>query len=124
MSGADLALQDTGSLAAAGYGRLAMRAQSPLFSALGAAATVASFSFSILAFVCHAYSAFVRTPSSFLPRTLKSLPWFRFCFFSVLYGRLGFWTQEIVQRPLLLCLAPRPSALRSAVDSSIKACAE
>ena len=44
--------------------------------------TVDSFSFWVLALVCHAYPAFVRTPSSFSPKTLKSIRWlvFRFCF--------------------------------------------
>ena len=41
-SSADLALQDTGALAAAEYyGRLAVWAHSPLFSGLGAASTAA-----------------------------------------------------------------------------------
>ena len=41
LSSADLALQDTGALATAEYGRLAVRAHSPRFSGLGAASTVA-----------------------------------------------------------------------------------
>ena len=40
-SGADLALQDTRALAPAEYGRLAVWAQFPLFSGLGAASTAA-----------------------------------------------------------------------------------
>ena len=75
MSGADLALQDTGALAAAENGWLAVGEQSPLLSGLGAASiaagrcisagapsTVDSFSFLILDFVCHAYPAFVLHP--------------------------------------------------------------
>ena len=41
MSTADLAVQDTGALAAADYGRLAVWEHSPLFSGLGAASTTA-----------------------------------------------------------------------------------
>ena len=41
LSGADLALQDTGALAAADYGRLAVREHSPLFSGRGAASIAA-----------------------------------------------------------------------------------
>ena len=40
-SGADLALQDTGALAAAEYGRLAVREYSPLLSGLGATSIAA-----------------------------------------------------------------------------------
>ena len=76
LSGADLALQDTGALAAAEYGRLAVWEHSPLFSGPGAASIAAGrcisagdpsraltrFRFLILAFVCHAYPAFVLHP--------------------------------------------------------------
>ena len=41
LSSADFALQDTGALAAAGYGRLAVWEHSSLFSGLGAASTAA-----------------------------------------------------------------------------------
>ena len=41
LSSADLALQDAGASAAAEYGRLAVLAHSPLFSALGAASGAA-----------------------------------------------------------------------------------
>ena len=41
LSSADLALQDTGALAAAAYGRLAVWEHSPLFSGLGATSTAA-----------------------------------------------------------------------------------
>ena len=41
MSTADLAVQDTGALAAADYGRLAVWEHSPLFSGLGAASIAA-----------------------------------------------------------------------------------
>ena len=41
LSGADLALQDTGALAAAEYGRLVVWAHSPLFSGMGADSTAA-----------------------------------------------------------------------------------
>ena len=76
LSGADLALQDTGALAAGEYGRLAVWASSPLFfraeprlyrswtvhQCWRSISTVDSFSFFILAFVCHAYPAFVLHP--------------------------------------------------------------
>ena len=79
-SSADLALQDTGALAAAEYsGRLAVWAHSPPFSGLGAASTSAGRCISagapprpltrlILAFVCHSYPPLERTPSSFPPK--------------------------------------------------------
>ena len=48
LSGADLALQDTGALAAAEYGRLAVWEHSPLFSGLGAASIAAGRCASVL----------------------------------------------------------------------------
>ena len=90
LSGADLALQDTGALAAAEYGRLAVWEHSPLFFRAGrrlyrswtvhecwcSISTVDSFSFLMLAFVCHAYPAFVLHPRSHL----KSVRWFQVLF--------------------------------------------
>ena len=78
LSSADLGLQNTGAIASAEYGRLAVLAHLPLFSELGAASTgswkcwcststVDSFSFLILAFVFHAYPRFVLYPL-FFPR--------------------------------------------------------
>ena len=85
-SSADLALQDTGALAAAEYGRQAVWKHSRLFSGLGAATIAAGqcisagappqplnrFRFLILDFVCHAYPAFVLHPR-FSPKVLKKV---------------------------------------------------
>ena len=61
------------------------RSRTVCISAGALISTVDSFSFLILAFVCHAYPAFVCTPSSFPPKTLKVCSSvlgfvFRFCF--------------------------------------------
>ena len=88
--GGDIALQDTGTLAAAEYGRLALWEHSPLFSGLSAASIAAGrcisagapsrplYARSVFVFdfsVCLSRVSCVCTPSSFSPKTLKSVPW-------------------------------------------------
>ena len=95
LSSADLALQDTGVLAAAEYDRLAVWAHSPLFSGLGAASTAAgrcisagwcststadSFSFVMVAFGLSRVSC-VCTPPSFFPKTAESVH----CFVGIVF---------------------------------------
>ena len=50
--------------------------------------TLDSFSFLILALVCHAYLSCVCTPSSFPPKTLKSVRWFLVLFLRFAFLRL------------------------------------
>ena len=102
MSSADLALQDTGALAAAEYGRLAVRAHSPRLSGLGTASTAAGqcisagappqpltrFPFLLLAFVTRAlrlYSILVFPQSSEVCSLVLDFV-FRFLLLSVFTG--------------------------------------
>ena len=107
--GADLALQDTGALVAAEYGRLAVWEHSPLFPGLGTASIAAGRCISagapsrplifvlILAFVCHAYPAFVLYPR-FHQKPLSLLVGFRFVFrFCSAFGRA--LTEKVKKTP-------------------------
>ena len=89
-------LRDTGALAAAEYGRLAVWQHSPLFFRAGRRlyrswtvhqcwcyiSTVGSFSFFLLAFVCHPYPAFIlHTGTRFHQKPTSLFVGFRFCCF-------------------------------------------